>query len=128
MWAIPSKLKCYEKNPLKDASGDVLPLDRATDEQRRDHSKWMALLATQARRYESYFLRQRDLVAALPSLAGKALLCWCREGTPEAEHCHARVLARYANAMAAGLIHVRDGPMDRYVSPPSDVGAPDLDL
>jgi len=44
------------------------------------------------RKYEAYLLGRPDLLAHLPDLRGKDLVCWC---APEA--CHADVLLRLAN-------------------------------
>lgn len=42
--------------------------------------------------YEAWVLEQPELVAALPELRGKDLLCWCAP-----ERCHGEVLLRLAN-------------------------------
>jgi Domain of unknown function (DUF4326) len=49
------------------------------------------------RRYEEWLLRQPDLMAALPELRGKDLVCWCHPLS-----CHGDVLLRLANAPAEG--------------------------
>jgi len=46
-------------------------------------------------RYEAWLLKQPELIAALPELAGKTLGCWC---APQA--CHGDVLARLAASAA----------------------------
>jgi Domain of unknown function (DUF4326) len=43
--------------------------------------------------YRRWLLQQPDLLAALPELRGKDLVCWC---SPEA--CHGDVLLELANA------------------------------
>jgi len=43
--------------------------------------------------YRRWLLQQPDLLAALPELRGKDLVCWC---APEA--CHGDVLIKLANA------------------------------
>ncbi len=45
------------------------------------------------RKYEAYLLASPELLARLPKLAGKDLVCWC---APEA--CHADVLLKWANS------------------------------
>ena len=55
--------------------------------------------------YEWYVLNQPALLAALPSLYEKTLLCWCDDGDPL---CHANVLAAYANLWGAGVWQVPD--------------------
>jgi len=45
-------------------------------------------------KYEVWLMNQPDLLADLPSLAGKTLACWC---TPSA--CHADVLDRLASLL-----------------------------
>lgn len=47
--------------------------------------------------YRDWIETQHDLLAAIPELVGKRLGCWCAP-----EPCHGDVLARYANAYAAG--------------------------
>lgn len=57
-----------------------------------DHSREESL-----RLYEAYVRARPELMAALPELRGKTLLCWCRPDTgfPEGrEICHGQVLAR----------------------------------
>jgi hypothetical protein len=44
------------------------------------------------RRFEEHLLRTPDLMAALPELRGRDLVCWCAP-----KPCHADVLMRYAN-------------------------------
>ncbi len=49
-------------------------------------------------RFAEYFRERPDLIAALPELRGKTLLCWCRRTTePRTEHnlCHTDVLRRW---------------------------------
>lgn len=43
-------------------------------------------------RYEAYLKTRPDLMAALPELKGKVLVCWCKP-LP----CHGDILARLAN-------------------------------
>ena len=43
-------------------------------------------------RYEDWVKAQPELMAALPELKGKTLLCWC-----EPQACHGHVLARLAD-------------------------------
>jgi hypothetical protein len=45
------------------------------------------------RLYEQHLLASPDLIARLPELRGRQLVCWC----PLDQPCHADVLARYAN-------------------------------
>lgn len=42
--------------------------------------------------YGQWILTQPDLMAALPELAGKTLVCWCKP-----DRCHGEVLLRLAN-------------------------------
>ena len=53
--------------------------------------------------YEAHVRASPQLMAALPSLRGKALGCWCvRLGSPSTpERCHGHVLARMADATPA---------------------------
>jgi hypothetical protein len=78
--------------------------DRRTGTVRFEESKWhnpfkIPKLATRAEveqaldRYREELLRQSELMAALPELRGKDLVCWC---APDA--CHADVLLELANA------------------------------
>ena len=43
-------------------------------------------------KYRAWIVRQPELMAALPELRGKSLLCWCAP-----ERCHADVLMELAN-------------------------------
>ena len=47
-------------------------------------------------KYHTSLTYRPDLLAALPELAGKRLVCWCK---PQA--CHGDVLARLVNALEA---------------------------
>ncbi len=44
--------------------------------------------------YEEHLLNSPKLMAALPSLKGKRLGCWCAPG-----RCHGDILASYADAL-----------------------------
>lgn len=44
--------------------------------------------------YREYLLNRPDLLAALPELRGKTLVCWCKPLT-----CHGDVLAELADAL-----------------------------
>lgn len=44
------------------------------------------------RKYEEWVVNQPEIIAAIPSLKGKILACWC---SPQA--CHGDVLVRLAN-------------------------------
>lgn len=50
------------------------------------------------RQYERELVQNAELMAALPTLYGKQLACWCEDG---ACGCHAQVLRDYANAAGA---------------------------
>lgn len=63
---------------------------------RLPHSKWHNPHLTLAA-YEQHIRSSPDLLAALPELRGKVLLCWCRPDTgfqDGQEICHGQVLAR----------------------------------
>lgn len=63
---------------------------------RLPHSKWANPHLSMAD-YEAHVRAGAELLAALPELRGKTLLCWCRpdEGfPPDREICHGQVLAR----------------------------------
>lgn len=47
--------------------------------------------ASVIRKYEAWLQEQPKLIAALPELRGKTLVCWCK---PHA--CHGDVLAKFA--------------------------------
>ena len=49
-------------------------------------------------KYRAWLLQQSELMAALPELRGKDLVCWC---APEA--CHADVLLELANGTQQAL-------------------------
>jgi len=85
---------------LRNAAYDVL-IDRTTrwgnpyTHIKDRKTKAIFVVSTRAesiRRYEEWLRAQPDLMAALPTLKGKVLGCWC---APEA--CHGDVLARLAN-------------------------------
>jgi hypothetical protein len=46
-------------------------------------------------KYEAWLHQQPELLAALPELRGKTLLCWCKTG----EACHGHVLARLVDEL-----------------------------
>ncbi len=53
-------------------------------------------LAQVLAKYRAHVLASPELVALLPGLRGKALGCWCCEGTarsPSPRQCHAQVIA-----------------------------------
>ena len=83
---------------------------RFTKEEAKQYKAWCETQAVVARRYESMLLRSRGLVAQLvPKLAGKVLLSWAKDD--EVEWDHARILARYTNALLAKRIAIREtGP------------------
>lgn len=45
-------------------------------------------------KYEEHLLASPELLAALPELKGKILMCYCKPAA-----CHGDVLARYADAL-----------------------------
>jgi hypothetical protein len=45
-------------------------------------------------KYRAWLLQQPELLAALPELRGRDLMCWC----PHGKTCHADVLLELANA------------------------------
>lgn len=49
--------------------------------------------------YKRWFLNQPQLLAAIPQLYGKTLLCWCAESDPL---CHVDMLVAYANLWGCG--------------------------
>ena len=61
-------------------------------------------LTVSARQYEAWLVTNRlRLYELMASLYGKTLLCWCSPDDPiEWPYCHARILARYANAIGDG--------------------------
>ena len=62
------------------------------------------------RDYERKLLQDRARLERLvPELYGRTLVCWCplRRGTVEDRYCHARVLAKYTNALATGRACLR---------------------
>jgi hypothetical protein len=61
------------------------------------------------RSYEAGLLQDRSKLEQLvPHLFGRTLLCWCMEDdVDQTTFCHARLLARYANALGFGLITIR---------------------
>jgi hypothetical protein len=65
------------------------------------------------RKFEADLLRDRERLARLvPDLFGRTLMCWCprRLGTDEDVYCHARVLAKYANALGLGRVQLKTPP------------------
>ncbi len=60
---------------------------------------------TAAAHYEEYLLgaKQWKLLYDIHLLYDRVLICWCDDGNC---HCHASVLARYANAIGSGAIHL----------------------
>lgn len=46
--------------------------------------------------YRQHLYSRPDLMAALPTLISKYLVCWCGEG----EMCHAKILAEEVNKLA----------------------------
>ena len=108
-WEIPSSIKSYDPNPLKDVKTGRIK-DQVTKEEAKQYKAWCETQAVVARRYESMLLRSRVLVAQLvPKLAGKVLLSWAKDD--EVEWDHARILARYTNALLAKRIAIREtGP------------------
>jgi len=93
-------VKCAMVVNVRNASYDVL-VDRTTRwgnpfthiKDRKTRAEHVVGSRSEAiRRYEEWLVMQPELMAALPSLKGKVLGCWC------APHpCHAEVLVRLAN-------------------------------
>src|SRR5215470_571190 len=84
------------------ANGEAVYIGRAT-RGRWPQSKWRNWFVSPrdgsrddvVARHRAWIVQQPELMAALPELRGKDLLCWCAP-----EHCHGDVLLRLANPQA----------------------------
>ena len=91
---------------------------RIEPELRRALDDYKKVLQEAALAYERELVTSREKLGMLVAqLYGRVLLCWC-DGEIDGPFCHARILARYANALGSGAIAIAPvprGPMDAYV-------------
>jgi hypothetical protein len=57
--------------------------------------------------YEAQLLQDQDALCLLPTLVGRKIACWCQK---DEWRCHADVLVKYANLLAAGAFPLPKGP------------------
>jgi len=103
IWFLPASLRGVFPDGIKQSDWRNTPLpDHATPEER----------AASIAAYKARLLKRPELLARLPELKGKRLVCWC---APNA--CHGDVLAEMANALPDTDPTIRAGSLADDPSP-----------